>query len=111
MSSAGLPAGRKASQAWRGVALPERALLLNRAVDHFVASGPAIAEEITRQMGRPIGQSPGEVRGFAERARHMIAIAPEALGDVDVGEKQSFTRFIRREPLGVVFVIAPWNYP
>src|SRR5947208_5388300 len=106
-----LAAARKASQAWRGVPLAERARLLNRAVDHFVASGPAIAEEITRQMGRPIGQSPGEVRGFAERARHMIAIAPEALGDVEVGEKQGFTRFIRREPLGVVFVVAPWNFP
>ncbi len=106
-----LAAARKASQAWRGVPLAERARLLNRAVDHFVARGPAIAEEITRQMGRPIGQSPGEVRGFAERARHMIAIAPEALGDLDVGEKQGFTRFIRREPLGVVFVVAPWNYP
>jgi acyl-CoA reductase-like NAD-dependent aldehyde dehydrogenase len=62
-------------------------------------------------MGRPVSQSPGEVRGFAERARHMIAIAPEALADIDPGPKQGFTRFIRREPLGVAFVLAPWNYP
>ena len=106
-----LATARKASLAWREVPLAERALLLNRAVDHFLAQGEPIAEEITRQMGRPISQSPGELRGFAERARHMIAIAPEALADLGVGEKQNFTRFIRREPLGVVFVVAPWNYP
>ena len=62
-------------------------------------------------MGRPIGQSPGEVRGFEERARHMVAIAPQALADLDAGPKQGFRRFIRREPLGVVLVLAPWNYP
>src|SRR5262249_24325060 len=106
-----LAAARKAFEAWRRVPVEERGQLLGKAVDHFVAQGQAIAAEITHQMGRPIGQSPGEGRGFAERARHMIAIAPEALSDIEVGEKQSFTRFIRRDPLGVVFVVAPWNYP
>ncbi len=62
-------------------------------------------------MGRPIGQSPGEVRGFEERARHMVAIAPQALADLDAGPREGFRRFIRREPLGVVLVMAPWNYP
>ncbi|MCH8037954.1 MAG: aldehyde dehydrogenase family protein, partial [Proteobacteria bacterium] len=56
-------------------------------------------------------QGPGEVAGFEERARHMTAIAPEALGDIAVEPKDGFTRFIRRDPLGVVFVVAPWNYP
>jgi acyl-CoA reductase-like NAD-dependent aldehyde dehydrogenase len=51
------------------------------------------------------------MRGFAERARRMIALAPEALADVQVGEKPGFTRFIRRDPLGVVLVLSPWNYP
>src|SRR5690606_36691127 len=71
----------------------------------------AIAEEITWQMGRPISQAPGEVRGVEERARYMASIAEEGLSDIAVGEKPGFTRFIRREPLGVVVVIAPWNYP
>ncbi len=62
-------------------------------------------------MGRPISQSPGEVRGFEERARYMASVAEEALADVDVGKKVGFTRFIRREPLGVVLAIAPWHYP
>src|SRR5262245_5431586 len=71
-----LTAARKAFESWRRVPVEERGRLLTKAVDHFVARGDAIAAEITHQMGRPIGQSPGEVRGFAERARHMIAIAP-----------------------------------
>jgi acyl-CoA reductase-like NAD-dependent aldehyde dehydrogenase len=62
-------------------------------------------------MGRPVRYSPSEVRGTLERARHMIAIAPAALADIDVGPKSGFTRFLRREPLGVVFTVAAWNYP
>jgi len=89
----------------------ERAAIMGRATDAFVARKAEIAEEITRQIGRPIGQSPGEVRGFEERARYMTAIAADSLADVRVGEKPGFTRFIRRDPLGVVLVIAPWNYP
>jgi acyl-CoA reductase-like NAD-dependent aldehyde dehydrogenase len=85
--------------------------MLSRAVDAFVATKAKIAEEISWQMGRPIGQSPGEVRGFEERSRYMIEVAPEALKDLDVGEKAGFHRFIRRDPVGVVFVVAPWNYP
>jgi acyl-CoA reductase-like NAD-dependent aldehyde dehydrogenase len=106
-----LQRARTAQRHWRALPLAERCAILARGVDAFVADGAAIAEEVTWQMGRPVSQSPGEVRGFAERARHMIAIAPEALADIDPGPKQGFTRFIRREPLGVAFVLAPWNYP
>ncbi|MEX0696803.1 MAG: aldehyde dehydrogenase family protein [Dongiaceae bacterium] len=106
-----LSAARKAAAAWRRVPVAERAEIIGRATDAFVARKAEIAEEITRQIGRPIGQSPGEVRGFEERARYMTAIAAETLADLRVGDKPGFTRFIRREPLGVVFVVAPWNYP
>jgi acyl-CoA reductase-like NAD-dependent aldehyde dehydrogenase len=41
----------------------------------------------------------------------MCDIAEQALADIAVPEKPGFRRFIRREPLGVVFVVAPWNYP
>ena len=109
--AAALQRARTAQRAWRALPLDERRAILSRGVDAFVADGAAIAEELTWQMGRPLSQSPGEVRGFEERARHMIAIAPEALADIDPGPKQGFTRFIRRAPLGLVFVLAPWNYP
>ena len=91
--------------------LAERQARLTKAVDAFVAKGAEIAQEIAWQMGRPISQCPGEIAGFEERARHMIAIAPEALADVAAAPKEGFTRFVRRDPLGLVFVMAPWNYP
>ncbi|HEX9570026.1 MAG TPA: aldehyde dehydrogenase family protein, partial [Rhodospirillales bacterium] len=102
---------RRAQEVWRAVLPAERAEVVSRAVDAVVAAKQPIAEEITWQMGRPIRYSPGEVGGFEERARHMIAIAADTLKDVAVGAKPGFNRFIRRQPLGVVFVIAPWNYP
>ena len=76
-----------AQKAWRRVPVAERGRLLSKAVDAFVGKKAAIAEEITRQIGRPLGQSPGEVRGFEERARYMIEIAPKALADIDVGAR------------------------
>ncbi len=106
-----LARARAAREIWGRVPIEERCALLEKAVDAFVAEGPAIAEEISWQMGRPVAQSPGEIGGFEERARHMLAIAPEALGDIAVEPKEGFTRFIRRVPVGVVFVIAPWNFP
>jgi acyl-CoA reductase-like NAD-dependent aldehyde dehydrogenase len=106
-----LAGARAAQAAWRHTPLAERQACLTKAVDAFVARKAQIAEEIAWQMGRPVGQCPGEVAGFEERARHMIAIAPSALGDIAVEPKDGFTRFIRRDPLGVVFVVAPWNYP
>ena len=96
---------------WKRMPLAERAAILTRFIDAFVAHKQQIAEEISWQMGRPIGQSPGEVRGFEERARYMVSIAPQALAEIDAEPKDNFRRFIRREPLGVVLVLAPWNYP
>lgn len=91
--------------------MAERQAILTRAVDAFVAMSDAVSEELTWQMGRPISQSPGEVRGFEERARYMIEAAPRALADIAADPKEGFTRFIKREPLGVVAVVAPWNFP
>jgi len=102
---------RAAQRSWRAVAVEERAGILSRFCDAFEAQRGAIAEELTWQMGRPIRYAPSEVNGTLERARHMIEIAPRALLDIDPGLKQNFRRFIRREPLGVVFTVAAWNYP
>ncbi|MCJ7451553.1 MAG: aldehyde dehydrogenase family protein [Steroidobacteraceae bacterium] len=108
---AALEAARLAQRVWRAVPMAERAVILGRFCDAFESHGDAIAAELSWQMGRPIRYAPSEVRGTLERARHMIAIAPEALRDMDVGAKAGFHRFLRREPLGVVFTVAAWNYP
>lgn len=100
-----------AAAPWRATPVDRRAALLSRAVEYFVARGADIAEELTWQMGRPVAQAPGEVRGFRERAAHMIEVAAQALADVEPDPRPGFQRWIRREPHGVVLVIAPWNYP
>ena len=106
-----LDAARHAQIAWASVPLAARCAVLAKAVDAFVANTAGIAAEISWQMGRPISHSPGEVRGFEERARHMLGIAESALVALDPGEKAGFRRRIKRVPLGVVAVVAPWNYP
>ena len=106
-----LRTARHAQASWRNVPIEERARILSRFCHEFEKRGAQIAEELTLQMGRPARYAPNEVRGMLERARHMIGIAPQALADLDAGPKENFTRFVRREPLGVVFTIAAWNYP
>jgi len=100
-----------AGRAWRDTDLATRAAICSRFCDAFESRREQIALELTWQMGRPLRYAPNEVRGTLERARYMIEIAAEALADVDPGPKTDFRRFVRREPLGVVFTIAAWNYP
>jgi len=100
-----------AQRAWRDTDVAARAAICRRFCDLFESKRDAIALELTWQMGRPIRYAPNEVRGTLERARYMIDIAAESLADIDAGPKQDFRRFVRREPLGVVFTIAAWNYP
>jgi acyl-CoA reductase-like NAD-dependent aldehyde dehydrogenase len=102
---------KEAQTRWRNVPLLERVALARAFVERFSTKKDEVSAELTRQIGRPIQQTPGEVRGLVERATYMADIAPQALADLDVGDKAGFTRFIRREPLGVVLVLAPWNYP
>jgi acyl-CoA reductase-like NAD-dependent aldehyde dehydrogenase len=106
-----LQRARAAQLQWRQVPGPERAALMERFCAAFEARAAEIGSELSWQMGRPIRYSPSEVRGTLERARYMIAAASAALADVEPGAKPGFRRFIRREPLGVVFTVAAWNYP
>ena len=106
-----LRVAQHAFRGWRDTPLAQRAAIVTRFCAEFEKRGAEIATEITWQMGRHARYAPNEVRGTLERARHMIAIAPEALADVPVDAKEHFRRHIRREPLGVVFTIAAWNYP
>jgi acyl-CoA reductase-like NAD-dependent aldehyde dehydrogenase len=106
-----LAAARKAQPGWRRTPVAERAALLERFCLAFLAKREEIGAELSWQMGRPIRYSPFEVDRLVERARYMASVAGSALGDLPLEPKEGFTRFIRRDPVGVVFVIAPWNYP
>lgn len=106
-----LIAGQRAFQEWRQTPLDTRRKLLTAFVDAVTAEADTYAAEITTQMGRPIRYAGGELRGFAERGHAMIAMSPDALADIVPPARDGFRRYIRREPLGLVLVLAPWNYP
>ena len=107
-----LALAQKAQSGWRHSTIAERAAVCRRAVQYFLENADAIAEELTRQMGRPIRYTPFEInKGFRERAEYMIDIAERSLADMSIQTEGAFRRFIRRTPLGIVLTLAPWNYP
>ncbi|MEZ0225995.1 MAG: aldehyde dehydrogenase family protein [Alphaproteobacteria bacterium] len=110
---AALTKAKKAQKLWRKTPLADRQKYMLKFLDYMLAHAKEIGEELTWQMGRPVSQTPGEIlRGFQERVKYIVNLAPKALADIIPEDKQEgFKRFIRREPLGVVAVIAPWNYP
>jgi len=101
---------RKAQKAWARRPLTERAALVRAGVERIGEWNDAIVEELAWQMGRPIRYG-GEFGGFKERADYMADIAESALAPIEIENSDQFRRFIQRDPRGVVFVVAPWNYP
>lgn len=106
-----LAAAEAAQVDWALTPIAERAKLVHAALSIVDGQRDAIAEELAWQMGRPIRFGGGEIGGFMERGTHMIDIAEASLAPVVPAPKDGFDRFIERRPLGVVFVIAAWNYP
>ncbi len=101
---------RAAQAGWAARPLQERIDLVMAGVAAVGAMNEQIVPELAHMMGRPVRYG-GEFGGFNERASHMAEIAEGALADIAVGEDETFRRYIKRIPHGVVFVVAPWNYP
>jgi acyl-CoA reductase-like NAD-dependent aldehyde dehydrogenase len=107
---AAVAAARKAQKAWAARPLAERVALVRAGIARLRAMNAEVVPEIAWQMGRPIRYG-GEIGGVEERAYHMAAIAETALAPLKIEDSPKFRRMIRLEPLGLVMVIAPWNYP
>ena len=103
-------AARAAQVTWAARPLDERIALVRAGVARVGEMNDEIVQELAWQMGRPVRYN-GEFGGFTERASHMADIAAEALAPIEIEDSATFRRVIKREPQGVVFVIAPWNYP
>ena len=95
---------------WAARPLAERVRLVMAGVDALIAMNGDIVPELARMMGRPI-RFGGEMGGVRERADYMAKIAEETLAPQVVEDSATFRRELRRVPVGVVFIIAPWNYP
>ncbi|MEJ8572456.1 aldehyde dehydrogenase family protein [Microbaculum marinum] len=108
---AALARARAAQAEWRRLPVFERAKVCTAATAAMTGMREEIVPELAWQMGRPVRSGAGELRGFEERALHMIDIADISLARMDPTPKEGFRRWITREPVGIVFVIAPWNFP
>ncbi|NEK35105.1 aldehyde dehydrogenase family protein [Rhizobium leguminosarum] len=101
---------RKAQKAWAKRPLEERVQLVLKGAARLNEMSDVVVPELAWQMGRPIKYG-GEYKGFNERSNYVASIAAEAMAPVVVEESDRFERRIEREAHGVVFVVAPWNYP
>jgi len=107
---AAISSARAALPGWRSVPVAERGRYMLAFLGALLAMNDEIAVELAWQMGRPVRYG-GEKGALDERIRAIVAMAEDALKPYSPQEKAGFRRYIAREPLGVVMVIAPWNYP
>ncbi|MBW6506590.1 MAG: aldehyde dehydrogenase family protein [Rhodobacteraceae bacterium] len=101
---------RAAQPGWAALPLAERIARVKAGVEKLNEMKPQLVEELAWQMGRPT-RFGGEFGGVNERTAYMAEIAEAALAPMVVENSDRFERRIAREPVGVVFVLAPWNYP
>ena len=108
-ADAAVERARAAYPAWRAVSPPDRARLLHGLADALAARQEELAVLEARNAGKPIGDARGEMAMVADTFRYYAAAPERALGDtipVPGGVAMTF-----REPLGVVALITPWNFP
>jgi len=108
--AAAVRAGRAALPEWKAVPVAERKRYILAFLDALLAMNDDVAVELAWQMGRPVRYG-GEKGSVEERTRAMVELAEDALKAYYPPEKPGFRRYITREPVGIVLVIAPWNYP
>ncbi|RUW35162.1 aldehyde dehydrogenase family protein, partial [Mesorhizobium sp. M1A.F.Ca.IN.020.06.1.1] len=102
---------RAAQEKWAETPVAERGKYMLAMLEALVGISDEIVPEIAWQMGRPVRYG-GEFGGVKERTSYMVEIAEAALKPIMASNpKDGFRRYVKKVPLGVVLVIAPWNYP
>ena len=99
-----------AQKGWAARSLSERIALVRQGVANLNAMKDRVVEELAWQMGRPT-RFGGEFGGVNARTDYMAEIAEQTLAPVIIEDSDKFRRYLAREALGVVFIVAPWNYP
>lgn len=96
---------------WRSRTVKDRGALLHKIADELIRRKAEFAQVITRENGKPLAQSEGEVlmsedhlRWFAEEAKHSY-------GRLIPNHTPDKRHMVIRTPIGVVGAIAPWNFP
>ncbi len=108
---AAISAAHAAFPAWRAMAPGKRAQVLNRAAAHLDANAADIARDLTREMGKPLNLAQDEIARTAQTLRFYAVEGQTHTGETYPNDDPDMVVYSQREPLGVVTVISPWNFP
>lgn len=100
-----------AQQGWARTPLPARGAILLDAADLLRARHRAVAEDLVREEGKTLAEAMGEVRRAIDVLRYFGSAGWHSSGEVLPSSSPSTMVYTRREPLGVVGLITPWNFP
>jgi succinate-semialdehyde dehydrogenase/glutarate-semialdehyde dehydrogenase len=101
----------RAYQSWRTTSKAERAKVLLRVAELYKERRDELAALITREMGKPTREAKGEIGLVASIYRYYAEQGPGFLEDAPLSPRAGGTALVRKEPVGPLLGIMPWNYP
>ena len=104
-------AAKKAYIIWRLTPAPKRAEILYRTGEILLKKKEQYAQEMTREMGKVIAETRGDVQEAIDTAYYMAGEGRRLFGQTTPSELQSKFAMSVRMPVGVIGMIAPWNFP
>jgi aminobutyraldehyde dehydrogenase len=109
---AAVAAAEGAFEAWSRTTPKDRAALLLKLADHIESDAAAFAELESRNTGKPVAAMQNdEIPAITDVFRFFAGAARTLHGPLAGEFLPGFTSMVRRDPVGVVASIAPWNYP
>jgi len=100
-----------AQPAWAATPAPKRAEILAKALQAIVRRRESIAEVLTTENGKTLKESLGEIDSAIKETDWQISEGRRLYGDIVPSEREGVMAYCFRQPLGVVSVISPWNFP
>jgi acyl-CoA reductase-like NAD-dependent aldehyde dehydrogenase len=110
-AAAAVAAAAAALPAWRGATGPARGEHLHRWAAAVAARQEEIAQAMAREVGKPIAEARGEAARCVAILRYYAGEAVREIGEVIPAQAPGALQFTLRQPLGVVALITPWNFP
>jgi succinate-semialdehyde dehydrogenase/glutarate-semialdehyde dehydrogenase len=106
-----IEAAAAAFPAWAARTAKDRATLLRRWHDLMLLNADDLAQLMTAEQGKPLGEARGEILYAASFIEWFAEEAKRVYGDVIPGHQPDKRIFVLRQPVGVVAAITPWNFP